>query len=72
MITKQHTYRGVSYQPADHEKASVSSVEHIYRGKRYSAPLRHQPSEQNEGVELHYRGNVYRHRKQDASCTINN
>ena len=72
MITKQHTYRGVPYQPADHEKASPSFVEHIYRGKRYNAPLQHKMSEPDENIELNYRGSIYRHRKQQANFTINN
>ncbi len=72
MINQQHTYRGVAYAPKEHEKASSAFVEHIYRGKRYQAPLRHESTDQDENIELHYRGSVYKHRKEMAHKAVNN
>ncbi len=66
MKTLQRTYRGIPYSPFDHEQASGSYVEHIYRGKRYEAPLNHGPSNPNNSIELHYRGTVYQHRQKDV------
>jgi len=65
MTTLQRTYRGIAYDPAQHEQLSDQRVDHTYRGTHYEAPLRHQATE-NGSVELHYRGNVYRHRQQAA------
>ena len=67
MITAKHTYRGVGYQPADHEQASAATFEHVYRGKRYQASLKHEARPQDSDVQLRYRGKVYQHRKAEAS-----
>ncbi len=67
MITEERTYRGVSYKSNDHENLSKNSVEHVYRGKRYQAPLKHEPSNSESKVELHYRGSVYKQRQSEAS-----
>lgn len=65
MTTLQRTYRGIAYDPAQHERLSDQKVDHTYRGTHYESPLRHQAAE-SDTVELHYRGNVYRHRQQLA------
>lgn len=65
MSTVQHTYRGIAYDPAQHERLSSQQVDHTYRGNHYEAPLQHQVADQNT-VELHYRGSVYQHRQQQA------
>ena len=65
MTTLQRTYRGIAYDPAQHERLSDQKVDHTYRGTHYESPLRHQAAESGT-VELHYRGNVYRHRQQLA------
>ena len=65
MTTLQRTYRGIAYDPAQHERLSDQQVDHTYRGTHYESPLRHQAGESGT-VELHYRGNVYRHRQQLA------
>lgn len=70
MTTKERTYRGISYKPTAHEHASSSFVEHVYRGKRYQAPLNHEAVKPDENIELHYRGSVYHHRKLEASSSI--
>ena len=71
MTTAQRTYRGISYSPTEHERASNAYVEHIYRGKRYEAPLKHEAAQSDETVELHYRGSVYTHRQNQASMRLN-
>lgn len=65
MTTVQRTYRGIAYDPAQHERLSDQQVDHTYRGARYEASLRH-PAAEIDTVELHYRGSVYRHRQQQA------
>ena len=72
MFVAQRTYRGINYNPDEHETASRSWVEHVYRGKRYQAPLKHDPAENNPNIELHYRGSVYHHRKETAQNSIKN
>ncbi len=67
MTTAQRTYRGIAYNPSEHECASNKFMDHIYRGNHYQAPLKHDPSQANEKVELHYRGSVYHHRQKVAS-----
>jgi hypothetical protein len=65
MTTLLRTYRGIAYDPAQHEQLSDSRVEHTYRGSHYEAPLHHHPAE-SATVELHYRGSVYQHRQHQA------
>ena len=72
MTITDRTYRGVAYKASDHERASDSYVEHVYRGKRYEAPLKHAAAEPNKNVELHYRGSVYHHRKNDVKLDAKN
>ena len=67
MLTEQCTYRGVHYKSSEHEKASSSLVEHVYRGKRYQAPLKHEALVSDPEVKLRYRGKVYQHRRNVAS-----
>lgn len=55
-------YRGVSYDPANHEQATRSAVVHVYRGQRFNAPLRHEAAPADPSLELHYRGHVYHQR----------
>ncbi len=70
MTTTERTYRGVTYKPNEHERASRAYVEHIYRGKRYEAPLRHEAAQIDESTELHYRGSVYHHRQEEAAFKL--
>ena len=44
MKTQERTYRGIPYNPADHERLSHASVDHTYRGRHYDAPLSHAPA----------------------------
>ena len=53
MTTLQRTYRGIAYDPAQHERLSPASVDHTYRGLHYDAPLSH-PAAAESTVELHY------------------
>ena len=71
MTTQLRTYRGVAYDPSQHEEASPNSVSHTYRGLRYEAPLRHEAATQDPEVELHYRGSTYHHRQTEAQRQIN-
>jgi len=71
MTTAQRTYRGIGYEPSNHENASSTFVEHIYRGKKYSAPLKHEARQDDPGLELNYRGKVYHHRQNAAAKNIN-
>ena len=41
MTTAQRTYRGIPYDPAQHERLSPERVDHTYRGQHYDAPLCH-------------------------------
>ena len=66
MTTQLRTYRGVAYDPSQHEQASDTSVTHTYRGLNYDAPLRHEAAALDSKVELHYRGSVYHHRQAEA------
>jgi hypothetical protein len=52
-------YRGVSYDSAQHEQPAANAVVHVYRGHRYSAPLRHEAVQADPSLELHYRGHLY-------------
>ena len=70
MTTQQRTYRGIAYDPAQHERLSPASVDHTYRGLHYDAPLSH-PAAAESTVELHYRGSVYHHRREQARATVN-
>lgn len=72
MTTAERTYRGVNYSPNQHERVSSTFVEHVYRGKRYEAPLKHEPTAPNQNVELNYRGTVYNHRQKAASLDTKN
>jgi hypothetical protein len=71
MTTQLRTYRGVAYDPSQHEQASSTSVPHTYRGLNYEAPLRHEASVQDPKVELHYRGSVYHHHQVKEQRSIN-
>ena len=70
MKTQERTYRGVTYNPADHERLSHASVDHTYRGRHYDAPLSHAPAAEST-VELHYRGSIYQHRREQAEAHLN-
>jgi len=45
-------------------------VEHVYRGQHYAAALKHQPAPVDPGLELHYRGQVYHHRRAEAASQV--
>jgi hypothetical protein len=66
-MTTPLRYRGVSYDPRNHEQLSDVPVGHIYRGQHYSCPLRHLPTAANSHVALHYRGIAYQHRPADLT-----
>jgi len=70
MTTTQRTYRGIPYDPAQHERLSPARVDHTYRGQHYDAPLCHTAAV-GSTVELHYRGSVYRHRREQARKPVN-
>jgi len=70
MTTTQRTYRGIPYDPAQHERLSQTKVDHTYRGQHYDAPLSHTPAAETT-VELHYRGSVYQHRREQARKPVN-
>ena len=70
MTTTQRTYRGIPYDPAQHERLSQTKVDHTYRGQHYDAPLSHTAAAETT-VELHYRGSVYRHRSEQARQPVN-
>ncbi|HGY5535783.1 MAG: DUF4278 domain-containing protein [Prochlorococcus sp.] len=72
MTTQERTYRGIAYKAADHEQLSSSNVDHVYRGHRYEAPLKHDAAPTDTSVELNYRGKVYHQRKNDAAKCCNN
>ncbi len=72
MTTLDRTYRGISYDSTNHERASRSYVEHIYRGKKYQAPLNHDAALNSETAVLHYRGSVYQLRRKEAAMGANN
>lgn len=61
-MTSPLRYRGVSYDPRNHEQLSDVPVEHIYRGQHYSSPLRHLAAPITPRAELRYRGIAYQHR----------
>ncbi len=67
MLTEQRVYRGVQYKSTEHEQASTELVEHVYRGKRYQASLKHEVLPADTQVKLRYRGKVYQHRQSVAS-----
>jgi len=67
MTTKQRTYRGVAYKTTSHEQLNANNVEHVYRGHRYEAPLKHEAAASDKKVELSYRGSVYQQRQNAAS-----
>lgn len=54
-------YRGVSYDTADHVQPTSRPVDHVYRGRHYDAPLRHDPAPVDPSLDLHYRGHLYHH-----------
>jgi hypothetical protein len=54
-------YRGLPYDHAHDELPSPAPIDHVYRGHHYDAPLRHQPSPVDEGLDLVYRGTHYHH-----------
>ena len=70
MKTQERTYRGVTYDPADHERLSRASMDHAYRGHHYEAPLS-QAAAKETTIELHYRGSVYQHRRAQAEAHLN-
>lgn len=70
MTTSKLRYRGVAYDASQHEQPSDQPTEHIYRGQHFSAPLKHEPAAVDPELELHYRGQVYRHRSEAASREI--
>lgn len=57
----QLRYRGVSYDNSQHEQRPSAPIPHVYRGRPYEAPLRHDPAPADPDRELHYRGHLYRH-----------
>jgi hypothetical protein len=70
MSTAKFCYRGVAYSPAQHESRPPEPVEHVYRGQRYMAPLRHAEVQADPELELHYRGSVYHHRVAEAAAEL--
>jgi hypothetical protein len=69
MATKLR-YRGVSYDPAQHEQPPTQPVDHVYRGRHFDASLRHESAPANTEAELHYRGTVYHHRQDQAARQV--
>lgn len=63
-------YRGVSYDNAQHEQPAATPVDHAYRGHHYNASLRHEAADVHTGVELHYRGTIYQHRRDEAANQV--
>ncbi|QPN63306.1 DUF4278 domain-containing protein [Synechococcus sp. CBW1004] len=59
-------YRGVSYDNSRHEQLPAAPVEHIYRGRHFNAPIRHEAAAVDPELELHYRGHVYHHQASEA------
>jgi hypothetical protein len=70
-MATQLRYRGVSYDPSQHEKLSDTPVEHSYRGRHFDAAARHEAALTNTEAELHYRGTVYHHRQAEAAQQVN-
>ncbi|MGC6483272.1 MAG: DUF4278 domain-containing protein [Synechococcus sp.] len=70
MTTQERTYRGVSYDPNQHQDVSNAQVDHTYRGLHYSASLRHEAAPA-ASVELHYRGSTYHHRQHNCNEQVN-
>lgn len=70
MTATRLQYRGVPYDPRQHEQPSDEPVEHVYRGQHFAAPLRHAASPLDPSVELHYRGHVYHHRVEEAARQV--
>ncbi|MAD68861.1 protein of unknown function DUF4278 [Synechococcus sp. BIOS-U3-1] len=70
MSTTQRTYRGIPYDTIQHERLSLIRVDHTYRGQHYDAPLHHAAATEPT-VELHYRGSVYQHRREQARKHVN-
>ena len=66
-MANQLRYRGVSYDPAQHERLSDTPVEHAYRGHHFEAATRHEPATTTADAELHYRGTVYHQRQAEAA-----
>lgn len=65
-------YRGIPYDAEQHEHPSAEAVEHLYRGRRYSAPLRHEAAPVNTSVELRYRGTTYHHLPRENGHQVTN
>jgi hypothetical protein len=63
-------YRGVSYDPAQHEQLSAAPVDHVYRGHHYDAAPRHEVAPSDAEVELTYRGHAYHHRQAEAARQV--
>ncbi|MEB3242273.1 MAG: DUF4278 domain-containing protein [Cyanobacteriota bacterium] len=55
----QLRYRGVSYDPARHERLADQPVAHTYRGRTYLAPIRHEAVAPVILEQLRYRGQAY-------------
>lgn len=70
-MATQLRYRGVNYDPTQHEKLSDTPVEHVYRGRHFDAATRHVAAPVNSGAELHYRGSVYHHNQAEAARQVN-
>lgn len=68
--TSQLRYRGVAYDANQHEHPSPQPVEHVYRGRHFEAPLKHEAAEVDPALELHYRGHVYHHRAAEAAQQV--
>ena len=69
-MATQFRYRGISYDPAQHEQLSSQPVDHVYRGQHFDAAPRHEAAPVDEVVELHYRGTVYHHRQAEAAAQV--
>ena len=65
-MTTPLRYRGISYDPRQHERLSDLPVEHIYRGHHYSSAPRHLAAASRSAAELHYRGVTYQHQQSQA------
>jgi hypothetical protein len=71
MTKTQLVYRGVSYDGTQHAELPAQPVEHVYRGVHYREALRHEPTQPDEALELHYRGHAYHHRRAEAARQVN-
>ncbi|MEB3316942.1 MAG: DUF4278 domain-containing protein [Cyanobacteriota bacterium] len=67
-MTTPLRYRGVAYDANTHEQASDRPVTHVYRGRAYSAPLRHPVIAADHEAKLCYRGQPYHSHRDQVGC----